>query len=226
MSVVEHVRSGNVPALARELAPLTAAERRELLPGLKQLRKELRDSWSSRAGAWSCLMVAGAVCHSAPSGAAAWLGGREFEDISAWRHARLRELLDDRPAEWQAAVAERLAERRPNRWGTDERLHLVEYLVHRSGCPVPTSDGFVLHWARDRGRPGPRPEVPRPLPSAPTCTSGCWPTPGHPSWRPGCSRWPRPPSNWPAPGRPATTAGSGPPCSPSWPRPACWTGPT
>ncbi|MFC5642933.1 DUF6493 family protein [Kitasatospora cinereorecta] len=164
MSVVEHVRSGNVPALARELAPLTAAERRELLPGLKQLRKELRDSWSSRAGAWSCLMVAGAVCHSAPSGAAAWLGGREFEDISAWRHARLRELLDDRPAEWQAAVAERLAERRPNRWGTDERLHLVEYLVHRSGCPVPTSDGFVLHWARDRGRPGPRPEVPRPLP--------------------------------------------------------------
>ncbi|MFG2818235.1 DUF6493 family protein [Kitasatospora sp. NPDC048365] len=151
-SVVEQVRAGDRAAVAAGLAGLTPPQRRALLPELKRLYTELAASSHSRAGAWACLMVAGAVCHSAPSGAATWLARGEFEDVTAWQGRHLQELLDAQPVEWRAEVAGRLAERRPPRWGDDARFALTEHLVRSSGRPVPTAEGFVLGWARDRSQ--------------------------------------------------------------------------
>ncbi|MGW4814031.1 DUF7824 domain-containing protein [Kitasatospora cineracea] len=163
-AAVREARFADVAAL---LTALPDARRRAALPRLRRLRRELRDSSHSRGGATTALLVAGAVCHTAPSGAADWIGGREF-DVRYWAQPPLVALLDDRPAPWQREVALRLARRPADRtgWGSTVPYEIAEHLLRRSDTPPPAEPDFVAGWMRDRGRPEPRPWL-RLLPPGP-----------------------------------------------------------
>ncbi|MFF4339266.1 hypothetical protein ACFY00_04895 [Kitasatospora sp. NPDC001540] len=156
--LVTAVRAGDFPAVGRLVEALPDARRRAALPRLGRLRRELRDSATSRAGAATALLIAGAVCHTAPSGAADWIGGRDF-DVRHWAHPPLVALLDARPADWQREVALRLARRPADRTGWDNPApyQIAEHLLRRSDTPPPAEPGFVTDWMRDRDRPEPRP---------------------------------------------------------------------
>ncbi|MGW2400849.1 DUF6493 family protein [Kitasatospora sp. NPDC001664] len=166
MSLADDLRAGRTPAVSAAVLPLTTAQRRALLPELKALRQELRDDWRLRSTAAPALMVAGAVCHSAPSQAAAWLRAAEFEGATDWHRPALRRLIDAQPDTWRAEVAARLAEHRRRRvgWGFSVTFQVTEYLVRTTGCPLPLTDSLVLNWAEDRSLPLPRPDLPGRLP--------------------------------------------------------------
>ncbi|MFE6050341.1 DUF6493 family protein [Kitasatospora sp. NPDC056446] len=154
------VRSGRLADIPALLAELDAAQRRACLPGLKELRKELRQEWSQDGLATrSRLLVAGAGCHTGPAGAAAWLAGSDF-NVRDWaRNSALHVVVEAQPQEWQIEVATRLAARPSRAWGWP-MYPLVESVVLRTGCAVPSSEPFVRAWlerALDGG--GPRPTL-------------------------------------------------------------------
>ncbi|MFJ9695221.1 DUF6493 family protein [Kitasatospora sp. NPDC101183] len=141
------VRAGRmswVPALVEKL---DAAQRRAALPGLKALRKELRDDWS-RTGlpARGALLVAGAGCHAGPAGAATWMAGSDFAGRDWARGRELAAVVAARPVEWQVEVATRLADRSVPRWDWWLYYPLVDGIVRRTGCPVPAGETFLRAW--------------------------------------------------------------------------------
>ena len=139
--------SAGIPALLVELAP---ARRRACLPALKEIRKQLRGDWSPGAReSAEALLVAGAGCHSSPVAAAAWIGARDLSSWTGMNHPPLLEVVERQPAEWQAAVAARLAERRASAWHWTD-YPVIERIVLSSGCPVPTTDAFVAGWLQHR----------------------------------------------------------------------------
>ncbi len=150
MKLIELVRAGDADFVGEELAGLTPAQRRACLPELKALRKEIREDWWRRPELTQALMIAGAGCDTAASGAVLWLCGQEFSRGSGWRHPALLRVIEGQPPEWRTAVVAKLAERRTSAWWSDE-YQLLEHLVVTTGCPVPTSEGFVTHWHTDRG---------------------------------------------------------------------------
>ncbi|MFI5529352.1 DUF6493 family protein [Kitasatospora sp. NPDC051853] len=166
MSLADDLLAGRTPAVSAAVLPLTTAQRRALLPELKALRAQLREDWRLRSTAAPALMVAGAVCHSAPSQAAAWLRAAEFDGATEWHRPALRRLIDAQPEAWRAEVAARLAEhrRRTVGWGFSVPFQVTEYLVRTTGCPLPLTDALVLNWAEDRSFPQPRPDLPGRLP--------------------------------------------------------------
>ncbi|MFE1950311.1 DUF6493 family protein [Streptomyces sp. NPDC059524] len=139
------VRAGRVAEVADLLDGLSDAERRACLPGLKELRKELREGpWDSEARkAYPALQLAGAACHTGAAAAAAWLGASEW----VWqRHVAPRvllHLLAGREAAWLADVAHRLAALPASRGVSYE---LMAGLVELAGCPVPVTESYVVGW--------------------------------------------------------------------------------
>ncbi|MFD8595517.1 DUF6493 family protein [Kitasatospora sp. NPDC059646] len=152
------VRRAGFDEVARLIGGLTPQQRRAELPGLKALRRDLREGTHSRGGAWTALLVAGAVCHTAPSGAAAWIASPDFEDVQQWHRPPLRALLDAQDADWQREVALRLARRPADRdpWGPATAYRVAEHLLRACGSPPPAEPGFVADWMTDRGDPRPR----------------------------------------------------------------------
>ncbi|GAA2148566.1 DUF6493 family protein [Kitasatospora kazusensis] len=148
MNLVELVRAEDVDAVVRELARLTPDQRRAFLPGLKAIRKEIRDSRSWPPPDIRPVSIAGLGCHTSPSGAAGWIGGPGFGWSEVWRHPALLAVIESQPPEWQHEVVARLADRRTGAWWGEYRL--LEHLVRTTGCPVPTTDAFVTQWLRDR----------------------------------------------------------------------------
>lgn len=139
------VRAGRLTQVTDLLDGLTDAERRACLPGLKELRKELRsERWGADARqSYPALQVAGAACHTGAASAAAWLGAAEW----LWqRHVEPRVLLHmlaDRESAWLADVAHRLAAMPASRGVNYE---LMAGLVELAGCPVPTTEAYVVGW--------------------------------------------------------------------------------
>ncbi|MFI7009330.1 DUF6493 family protein [Streptomyces sp. NPDC050145] len=139
------VRAGRVAEVTDLLDGLSDAERRACLPGLKELRKELREGpWDSEARkAYPALQLAGAACHTGAAAAAAWLGASEW----VWqRHVAPRvllHLLAGREPEWLADVAHRLAALPTSRGVSYE---LMAGLVELAGCPVPVTESYVVGW--------------------------------------------------------------------------------
>ncbi|MFF0387453.1 hypothetical protein ACFYS8_02030 [Kitasatospora sp. NPDC004615] len=152
------VRRAEFDEVARLVGGLTARERRAEVAGLKALRRELRESTYSRGGAWTALLVAGAVCHSAPSGAADWIGSGDFEGVERWHRPPLGGLLEGQDVTWQREVALRLARRPAGRdgWGPSTGYRVAEHLLRVSDTPPPAEPGFVVGWMTDRGDPRPR----------------------------------------------------------------------
>ncbi|MGW6570211.1 DUF7824 domain-containing protein [Streptomyces sp. NPDC054975] len=143
------VRAGKceaVPGLLKELGP---GGRKSALAELKALRTEVRrwgwDRWNEQVPIQKALRIAGAGCHTGAAAAAAWIAGRDLSDWGRTTTSQVLEVLVDRDTEWLGDVAQRLAERpavAENEYG------LVRELVVRSGCAVPTTDGYVLGWTR------------------------------------------------------------------------------
>ncbi|MFJ5921770.1 hypothetical protein ACIQF6_04075 [Kitasatospora sp. NPDC092948] len=152
------IRRADFVEVARLVGALTPQQRRAELPALKALRRDLRESERSRGGAWTALLVAGAVCHTAPSGAAEWIGSPDFDGIERWQRPPLSGLLDDQDAGWQRDVALRLARRPADRewWGPSTAYRVAEHLLRASDTLPPAEPGFVAAWMTDRGDPRPR----------------------------------------------------------------------
>ncbi|MFI6152565.1 DUF6493 family protein [Kitasatospora sp. NPDC051170] len=141
------VRAGRTSWIPVLVGKLDAAQRRAALAGLKELRKEMRDQWSrENLAVRGALLVAGAGCHTGPAGAATWMSGSDFSGRDWARSRELAKVVEAQPVEWQIEVATRLAERPSPRWGWWLYYPLVDSVVKRTGCPVPTSEAFVRAW--------------------------------------------------------------------------------
>jgi hypothetical protein len=156
-ALIHAVDEGRTLEVARLVRVLSPAERRGCLPALRERRQRVRDRWSDRGDIWSAnhlrlkaLLVAGAGCNTAASAAAQWIASAEVAPEPR-TSAELLMVLSDREPRWIAEVARRLADRRTTSWSWWE-FPLVERLVRISGCPVPTGDGFVARWVRERTR--------------------------------------------------------------------------
>ncbi|MGW3423236.1 DUF7824 domain-containing protein [Streptomyces phaeochromogenes] len=143
------VRAGRMGEAAGLLDGMTDAERRACLPALKDLRKELRaapwDAASRRA--YPTLHAAGAACHTGAAWTATWLTAADLR----WSQASpgvLLHVLGDRERDWLGDVAHRLAERPPL---AQVPYELVSGLVRLSGCPVPTTETYVVGWIEQVG---------------------------------------------------------------------------
>ncbi|MFJ1702709.1 DUF6493 family protein [Kitasatospora sp. NPDC088346] len=153
MSLLERVARGDLAGTVAELGELTTDQRRAELAGLTALRREQRGEWwRVPVAVRAALLIAGAGCHSAPSAAAAWIGGQDFRTSGSWDRPELWTVLRSRPVEWQIAVTTRLARRPARSWNWDE-YPLLERLVLATGMPVPSSDAFVAEWLRHRSAP-------------------------------------------------------------------------
>ncbi|SOD88507.1 hypothetical protein SAMN06272765_5756 [Streptomyces sp. Ag109_G2-15] len=89
---MEAVRAGRTAETLRLVEGMTATERRASLPGLKELRKELRavPPWEDRSErVRPALHLAGAACHTGAAAAAAWLAASDLR----WRQAPTESLL-------------------------------------------------------------------------------------------------------------------------------------
>ncbi|MFH8616116.1 DUF6493 family protein [Streptomyces sp. NPDC017979] len=153
--VMDAVRGHRLQELVKLLAPLTPAERKELLHELKTLRNEQRNSdwenweaWKKRGKISMALLVAGAACHPGAAAAAAWIGARDLRLPRGPAQMPvlppLVQALSERDPAWLADLAHRLAARAST---GEEDYALIRELVDLAGCPVPTSDAYVRGWA-------------------------------------------------------------------------------
>ncbi|MEU9860297.1 DUF6493 family protein [Streptomyces sp. NPDC047971] len=144
------VRAGRDEAVPGRLKELGPGDRKAALAELKALRTEVRGwgwgRWNEQSRVQRALRVAGAGCHTGAAAAAAWIGGRDLNDWGRSTTDLLLEVLAERDPAWLGDVAKRLAERPAVAEG-DYRL--VHELVLRSGCAVPTTDGYILGWTRE-----------------------------------------------------------------------------
>ncbi|MEU2391145.1 DUF6493 family protein [Streptomyces sp. NPDC007369] len=150
-TVLDAVRAGRANLLPGLIQPLTAAERRTLVPELTALRREIRSwDWTRRVDRErmrSALLVAGAGCHTGAAAAASWIAARDLRDPSGSVYGPLITVLADRDPAWLGDLAHRLAARTAT---ASEDYHLIRDLLLRApdDCPPPTGDAFVHAWAR------------------------------------------------------------------------------
>ncbi|MEU7034392.1 DUF6493 family protein [Streptomyces sp. NPDC046237] len=144
LTAVRAGRVQDVPGLLKELGP---GDRKTALAELKALRTEVRgwswSRWNEQVAIQKALRVAGAGCHTGAAAAAAWIGGRDLNNWARGTSHFVLDVLADRDPAWLGDVAQRLAERPAVAEG---EYRLVRELVTRSGCAVPTTDGYVLGW--------------------------------------------------------------------------------
>ncbi|MFD3376954.1 MULTISPECIES: DUF6493 family protein [unclassified Streptomyces] len=143
------VRAGRMGEAAGLLDGMTDAERRACLPALKDLRKELRAApWDAASRkAYPALHAAGAACHTGAAGTATWLTAADLR----WSQASpgvLLHVLGDRERDWLGDVVHRLAERPPL---AQVPYELMSGLVRLAGCPVPTTETYVVGWIEQVG---------------------------------------------------------------------------
>ncbi|MGW1713823.1 hypothetical protein [Streptomyces sp. NPDC002156] len=169
MNLVHLAEAGDVEAVLRELAALTPDERAAQAEALEARRAALRPGWfhDVTEEGKAAQLAAEFGCRTDPAAAAEWILRPEND-----RHAvRLPldgvwvlDVVNLHPVDWRAELAAQLAERLTP--GQGLRSDLVEHLVLDTGCPVPTTDGFIDNWLRWRDstwthpahlRGGPRP---------------------------------------------------------------------
>ncbi|TDE25021.1 DUF6493 family protein, partial [Actinomadura sp. 6K520] len=147
---------------ARLVTALDEPERREVareLPGaLKAVRSASRFGFLE-GESQEALLLAGAATISGPAAAAGWLCRRDLRmwwarDGFAGPRAALCAVTADRPDAWRAEVARRVAARIRVSEDTWFLWHLAAALTRSAGAPPPESDGFVVGWAAEGGRPG------------------------------------------------------------------------
>ncbi|MEY9214699.1 hypothetical protein NI17_018495 [Thermobifida halotolerans] len=160
MGVLVAVAETDRGGLLARLAALSERDRHSCVPYLKRFLRPLRASdWPERPGTRGervhdrrlklALLLAGAVCEREAAAAARWVRHTKLQraDTSYPDALWLLGVLADRPEEWRADFADRIAERRnpglERFWFPLAREMMVE-----SGRPVPTHGDFVRAWMR------------------------------------------------------------------------------
>ncbi|MEV7142688.1 DUF7824 domain-containing protein [Streptomyces tauricus] len=148
-ALLKAVRAGRTGEAAGLLDGMTDPERRLCLPALKELRKELRGApWDATSRkAYPTLHAAGAACHTGAAGTAAWIGAADMRWSQA-SAATLLHVLGDRDRDWLGNLARRLADRPST---SQVPYELMAGLVRLSGCPVPTTETYVVGWVEQIG---------------------------------------------------------------------------
>lgn len=152
MNLVHLAEAGDVEAVLRELAALAPDERAVQADALEARRAPLRAGWYHVPEAEKAAQLAAELgCRTDPVAAADWIlqpeNGRNVVVLplgGAW----MLDVVNLQPVAWRAELAAQVAERSTP--GNGIRSDLVEHLVHDTGCPVPTTDGFIDSWLRWR----------------------------------------------------------------------------
>ncbi|NUP00955.1 MAG: hypothetical protein HOW59_23840, partial [Nonomuraea sp.] len=146
--LVKLVEAGDVPGTARLVSALDPAGRQAVAGELPRYLAALDTGLDGPRRRLGPLLVAGAGCVSGAAGVAAWLFRREFDGMNGFAGSLLV-LLRQRPLDWQADVARRLARRMrlplPRHWS------VVAGLVRESGVEPPDDDAFKVGWLRGLG---------------------------------------------------------------------------
>ncbi|MBV1938993.1 hypothetical protein KUF83_20900 [Streptomyces sp. BV286] len=168
MTLVQLAEAGDVGGVLRELGSLTPDERAAQAEALEARRAPMRAGWYHVVEEQRTAQLAAELgCRTDPVTAADWIvrpeNGAESLFLplgGAW----MLDVVNLHPVAWRAELAARLADRSTP--GKTVRSDLIEHLVHDTGCPVPTSAGFIQSWLRWRDntwkhpthlRGGPRP---------------------------------------------------------------------
>jgi hypothetical protein len=151
MRLIELVKAGDVEGVVQELGRLTPAERRESEVALAAGRNTVGWEWKRRGNRLDAELAVELGYQDSPSAAADWIrtldNRRPFQghcEDAAWLVA----VIDLRPVEWRIEVVGKLSEHAAP--GSTQWFAFLEHLVHDTGCPVPTADGFVSTWFNDR----------------------------------------------------------------------------
>ncbi|WP_328491540.1 DUF6493 family protein [Streptomyces sp. NBC_00414] len=168
MKLVQLAEAADVEGVLRELGALTPDARAAQTEDLAARRATVQAGWPSLSDEEKAAQLAAELgCRTDPATAADWIlrpengGHLLFLPLGgAW----MLDAVNLHPVAWRAELAAHLADRSTP--GRTVRSDLVEHLVHDTGCPVPTSDGFIQSWLRWRDntwehpahlRGGPRP---------------------------------------------------------------------
>ncbi|MFI7641762.1 DUF6493 family protein [Nonomuraea sp. NPDC049400] len=136
--------TGKVVRLVGELDPEGRKAVAEQLPGhLAALRPE--GDWSKWQETLRSMLLAGAACIGGPAAVTSWLFRREFRWMQG-DDELIVELLRERPAEWKADVARRIARR--VRLPELRHWEVAAALMRETGIEPPDGDAFMVGWLR------------------------------------------------------------------------------
>ncbi|MFX0578389.1 hypothetical protein [Nocardia nepalensis] len=149
MADADHLLQLEPAHIPAHLAQMTVAQRRAMVPALKQARSALprRSWWEESSEKHVAVQLWGLGCLPTPTAVARWL----TVGVTRQPDTRPEVLLacleaGERDAAWRAELAQLLAAARAERWQGLPYFPLIVHLVRTSGAPVPTTDEFVRSW--------------------------------------------------------------------------------
>jgi len=152
MNLIKLAEAGDTAGVLRELGALTSAQRASSAGKLAARTAAMlaeKGQWGYTSEQRTAQGVAELGCQVTPEAAADWLG-RDHPWYPAC--SRLVEVTSLYPPDWRAELVERLgalAQGPQSDW-----FRLAEHIITDTGCPVPTTDGFITAWLADRSYPG------------------------------------------------------------------------
>lgn len=148
MTLVHLAEAGDVGAVLRELGALTPDERAAQAEALEARRAPMRAGWYRVPEEERAAQLAAELgCRIDPAAAADWILRPENgsnKGLLPLGGVWMLDVVNLHPVAWRAELAAQLADQ--SKPGESIRSDLVEHLVHDTGCPVPTSDGFIDNW--------------------------------------------------------------------------------
>ncbi|WP_431924210.1 DUF6493 family protein [Nonomuraea jabiensis] len=151
--LLKPAKGGDVAKVFRLLLELDADDRRAVAAQLPRHLSGLRSQdWWSWRHQLRPLRLAGVACLGGAAAVTAWLFRREFQWVERGDDERVILLLRQRPVEWRADVARRIAARL--RLNDMRHWEVAAALVRESGIEPPDGDAFMVGWLRalDPGR--------------------------------------------------------------------------
>jgi hypothetical protein len=150
------IDTGRARQVAAALEDLDEPQRRGLAVAVRAAARPLANDvgmdWQRRRHRIAALRVAGAGCLSGADTVARWL---TRQDLRTWdeQHTttEILRVLQARQVPWLPELTRRLAARLPSDRWDDPQWRLVAALAASTELgelELPTSDGFVLGWAR------------------------------------------------------------------------------
>lgn len=156
------IDSGQARLVAAAVEPLDEGQRRALAVAVRAYARPLANDfavdWYLRRGRIAALRVAGAGCLSGADAVARWLTRQDLQTGDEARSmTEVLRVLGARQVSWLPELTRRLAARLPSDRWDDPQWRLVAELVKGTGfqeVELPTSNGFVLGWARSQRSDG------------------------------------------------------------------------
>ncbi|MBB5782344.1 DUF7825 domain-containing protein [Nonomuraea jabiensis] len=145
--LVKLAKGGDVARVFHLLLELDADDRKAVAAQLPGHLSGLRPAdWGSWRHQLRPLRLAGVACLGGAAAVTAWLFRREFQWAQHGDDERIILLLRQRPAEWRADVARRIAARL--RLPELRHWEVAAALVRETGIEPPDGDAFMVGWLR------------------------------------------------------------------------------